>query len=151
MLSGMFMRGGKIDETKRRGEGRSVSRNNELKPSVETLRSVERVIAGVVVAPIYIYRGFDHRCARTLYNKCTCVLSRTKTNERSSVGRKKRENRWDTREKGRGEVVKSKRNEIESCKLLYVRSYAKLKYSRDIEDPCLTAIRTERGYEKLRS
>lgn len=38
MLSGMFMRGGKMDETKWRGEGRLLSRNNELKLSVETFR-----------------------------------------------------------------------------------------------------------------
>lgn len=100
MLSGMFMRGGKIDETKRRGEGRSLSRNNELKPSVEAIRCVPSSVslpAWSSHLSIFI-ASFDHRYAHTLsiINVHVCFRERKRTNKfrwkeekRESFGREK--------------------------------------------------------------
>lgn len=103
MLSGMFMRGGKIDETKRRGEGRSLSRNNELKPSVEAIRCVPLSVslpAWSSHLSIFI-ASFDHRYAHTLSIINVHVCFRERNERTSSVGRKKRENRSDARKKER--------------------------------------------------
>lgn len=66
MLSGMFMRGGKIDEAKWRGGGRLLSRNNELKLSVETIRCVPLSVSPSSSHLSIFIASFDHRCAHFL-------------------------------------------------------------------------------------